>query len=175
MILKIALDTPLRRVFDYLPPALVRDSIRPGVRVRVPFGRRRTVGILVATATDSTIDPTKLRRALEVLDEAPIFDPVTFDLLRWAADYYHHPLGEVLAAALPASLREGEDAEPRALERWSLTATGRIELESSGVRRAPRRRALLARLAAGAASTQELGPGAGGAAQGSRGARVGAG
>jgi primosomal protein N' (replication factor Y) len=168
LILKIALDTPLRRVFDYLAPASVRDSIRPGVRVRVPFGRRQTVGILVATASDSDLDPAKLKRALEVLDEAPVFDAVTFDLLSWAADYYHHPLGEVLAAALPASLREGQSAQPDAVERWSLTAPGRLELESAGAgrtprraERAPRRRALLARLAAGAASTQELGPGAG--------------
>jgi len=161
LILKIALDTPLRRVFDYLAPASVRDSIRPGVRVRVPFGRRQIVGILVATATDSTIDPAKLKRALEVLDEAPVFDPVTFDLLGWASDYYHHPLGEVLAAALPSSLREGESAQPNAVERWSLTAPGRLELERPGAARAPRRRALLARLAAGGVSTQELGPGAG--------------
>ena len=39
---------------------------------------------------------------------APVFDPVTFDLLRWAADYYHHPIGEVFAAALPVSLRAGQ-------------------------------------------------------------------
>ena len=101
LILKIALDTPLRRVFDYLPPAGVADSIRPGVRVRVPFGRRQIVGILIATAPNSDLDPTKLKQALEILDQAPVFDAVTFDLLRWAADYYHHPLGEVLAAALP--------------------------------------------------------------------------
>jgi len=161
LILKIALDTPLRRVFDYLPPAGVADSIRPGVRVRVPFGRRQIVGILIATAPNSDLDPTKLKQALEILDQAPVFDAVTFDLLRWAADYYHHPLGEVLAAALPVSLREGEDAEPSAVERWSLTAAGRIELESPDARRAPRRRALLEQLAMGAASTQELGPGAG--------------
>lgn len=162
MILHIALDTPLRRVFDYLPPLSASlESIRPGVRVRVPFGRRRTVGILVATATGSALDPAKLKRALEVLDHAPVFDPVTLDLLRWAADYYHHPLGEVMAAALPSSLRQGEAAEPSAVERWSVTAAGRLELESSGARRAPRRRALLARLAQGAASAQDLGPGAG--------------
>ena len=59
LILKIALDTPLRRVFDYLPPDLIRDPIRPGVRVRVPFGRRQIIGILVATATDSDLDPAR--------------------------------------------------------------------------------------------------------------------
>jgi len=161
VILQIALDTPLRRVFDYLPPLEpLPESLRPGVRVRVPFGRRQMVGVLVAIATDSTLDPAKLKRALDVLDEVPVFDAVTFELLRWAADYYHHPLGEVLAAALPASLRAGEPAAPKAVERWRLTEAGRLTLESDVERRAPRRRALLARLAEGAASAAELGPGA---------------
>ncbi len=175
MILKIALDTPLRRVFDYLPPVEPPDSqrpgagnlqpgassLRPGVRVRVPFGRRRIVGVLVATAAGSALEPAKLKRALEILDEVPVFDAVTFELLLWAADYYHHPLGEVLAAALPVSLREGEAATPDAVERWRLTAAGRLVLENEGARRAPRRRALLARLAAGSALAENLGPGAG--------------
>ena len=38
----------------------------------------------------------------------------TFELLRWAADYYHHPLGEVIAAALPVALREGQAADDSA-------------------------------------------------------------
>jgi len=107
LILQIALDTPLRRVFDYLPPVQsLHGSLRPGVRVRVPFGRRQIVGILVGTAPGSLLDPAKLKRALEVLDEMPVFDAVTFELLRWAADYYHHPIGEVLAAiaGLPGAL-----------------------------------------------------------------------
>ena len=71
---------------------------------------------------------------------------MTFDLLRWAADYYHHPLGEVMAAALPASLRAGQAARAP-VEVWSLTSAGRSELERPAARRAPKRRALLARLA----------------------------
>ena len=161
MILKIALDTPLRRVFDYLPPAEApRHDIPPGVRVLVPFGRRRAVGILIETAGSSAIAPAKLKRALEVLDEHPVFDPVTFDLLRWAADYYHHPIGEVLAAGLPVSLREGVPAQPQALERWALTDEGRRELDRPAGARAPKRRALLTRLASGAYA-DELGRGGG--------------
>ena len=69
VILRIALDTPLRRLFDYLPPAAGTDSVAsPGVRVRVPFGRRQVVGILVEVAADSPIDAAKLKRALEILD-----------------------------------------------------------------------------------------------------------
>jgi len=153
LILQIALDTPLRRVFDYLPPAAFTDlraegagAPRPGVRVRVPFGRQQLIGILVGVASESAIESAKLKSALDILDEQPVVDPVTFDLLRWAADYYHHPLGEVFAAALPVSLRAGQPALQKN-EWWSLSAAGRSEMAKPGTRRAPRQRALLAWLA----------------------------
>ena len=76
----------------------------------------------------------------------PVFDPVTFDLLRWAADYYHHPVGEVFAAALPASLRDGQPAV-LVRETWRLTAPAAASLAGPTDRRAPKRRALLAWLA----------------------------
>src|SRR5450631_2858699 len=151
LILQIALDTPLRRVFDYRPPA---DHIgsggdgapRLGVRVRVPFGRRQLIGILVGIISESAIASPKLKTALEILDEQPIFDPATFDLLRWAAEYYHHPLGEVFAAALPVSLRAGQPALHKT-QWWAVSELGQLELSSSG-RRAPQQRALLAWLVA---------------------------
>jgi primosomal protein N' (replication factor Y) len=101
---------------------------------------------LVGVATESAIDSTKLKSALDILDERPVVDPVTFDLLRWAADYYHHPVGEVFAAALPVSLRAGQPALQRN-ECWSLSAEGRLEMSKPSARRAPRQRALLAWLA----------------------------
>lgn len=95
MILQIALDTPLRRVFDYLPPSQSPAQGAPplGVRVSVPFGRQRLIGILVGIASESAVPAMKLKPAHQFLDEQPVFDPVTFELLRWAADYYHHPIG----------------------------------------------------------------------------------
>jgi primosomal protein N' (replication factor Y) (superfamily II helicase) len=145
MILQIALDTPLRRVFDYRPPAeFSADGIpRLGVRVRVPFGRRQLIGILVGVASGSAVAAPKLKAAIEILDEHSILDPVTFDLLCWAAEYYHHPIGEVFAAALPVSLRAGQPAL-RKTEWWSLSETGRQELSAPSARRAPQQRALLA-------------------------------
>jgi len=149
MILQIALDTPLRRVFDYLPPALGREGHAPplpGARVMVPFGRQRLIGILVGVVSESAVPLHKLKAALEFLDDRPVFDPVTFELLRWAADYYHHPIGEVYAAALPAALRSGH---PTAVstEHWSLTPLGREELMQPSSKRAPQQRALLSWLA----------------------------
>lgn len=161
MILQIALDTPLRRVFDYRPPAGFAGSAANfapplGVRVRVPFGRRQLIGILVGIIGESAIDSEKLKSALDILDQQPIVDPVTFGLLRWAAEYYHHPLGEVFAAALPVSLREGQ-ATQHSTEWWSVSDAGRQELSAPSNRRAPQQRALLAWLAQrGSASPDEL-------------------
>jgi primosomal protein N' (replication factor Y) len=157
MILQVALDTPLRRVFDYLPPA-PRPSGQapplPGARVLVPFGRQRLIGILVGMVSSTTVPLHKLKVALEFLDERPVFDPVTFELLRWAADYYHHPIGEVYAAALPAALRSGHPAVV-STEHWSLTELGREELKNPNSKRAPQQRALLSWLADRADATAD--------------------
>ena len=143
LILQIALDTPLRRVFDYLSPPDLTEEPRPGVRVQVPFGRRRLVGVLIGIAAQSAVPTDKLKQAGAILDVQPVFDPVTFELLRWAAEYYHHPVGEVIAAALPVSLRAGQAADED-VKSWTLTDLGREELDSPRARRAPQQRALLA-------------------------------
>jgi len=159
MILQVALDTPLRRVFDYRPPTGVGSHQAPrlGVRVRVPFGRQQLIGILVGIASESAVAASKLKAALEILDEHSIVDPVTFDLLCWAAEYYHHPIGEVFAAALPISLRAGQPALQKT-EWWCLSETGRRELSAPGLRRAPRQRALLAWLGTrGCAAADDIG------------------
>jgi primosomal protein N' (replication factor Y) (superfamily II helicase) len=159
MILRIALDTPLRRVFDYRPPTELaglapRAVPRPGVRVRVPFGRQQLIGILVGVAAESAIPAPKLRAAIDILDEQPIVDPITFDLLCWAAEYYHHPIGEVFAAALPHGVRAGQPALQKT-EWWSLTAAGREQLSAPNARRAPRQHALLAWLETQGRATAE--------------------
>jgi primosomal protein N' (replication factor Y) len=147
LILQIALDTPVRHVFDYLPPVDASgEAPKPGVRVRVPFGRRQLIGVLVGVAQGSRVPSAKLKAALDIMDEEPVFDPVTFELLRWAAFYYHHPLGEVIAAALPVALRAGQAAND-VVETWALSDAGRRELQSPTARRAPRQRALMLWLA----------------------------
>ena len=77
----------------------------------------------------------------------PILDAAALELLRWAADYYHHPIGEVIAAAMPKALRVGRPRSPRK-NRWVCDA-GRREAalarraaagaEAARAARAPRR------------------------------------
>ena len=125
-ILGVAVDVPLRRVFDYRCPSGVdAGRLQPGIRLWVPFGRRRVAGVLLEVRATSDLPDSKLRAAIALIDEAPVIDPALLDLLRWAADYYRHPPGEVIAAALPATLRSGASAL-ETQERWALTAAARI-------------------------------------------------
>ncbi len=146
-VLRVAVDCPLRGPLDYLPPPGRRAADLPlGARVRVSLGRRDAVGVIVAHAAGSTLARERLRPVRELLDDEPLFDPVLLDLLQWTAQYYHHPPGEVFAAALPAALRAGRPAHEQ--ESWiAASEAGRAALLAGEPRRAPRQRGLLQRLA----------------------------
>jgi primosomal protein N' (replication factor Y) (superfamily II helicase) len=144
-ILRVALDTPLRRLFDYLPPAEATIPVSVGARVRVPFGRQHRIGIIAAVADTSEVPAARLKPILEVLDATPVMDNGLQQLLRWGAEYYHHPLGEAFSSALPRALRLGAPTIARE-KRWLLTETGAAAAGAGEPRRAPRQRSLLALL-----------------------------
>ncbi|MAC35237.1 MAG: primosomal protein N' [Haliea sp.] len=140
-ILRVAVTAPLRQLFDYLPPEGTDTrqiaGLRPGVRVRVPFGRRELTGILTAVVEESDSPPGALRAALEVLDREPLLNAAALSLGLWAARYYHHPPGEVLALALPPGLREGGQPQPPGTPAWRLTTRGK-GLPADALSRSPR-------------------------------------
>jgi primosomal protein N' (replication factor Y) len=158
-VLRVAIDTPLRHLFDYWEPTSAgRHAAQVGVRVQVPFGRRRVVGIVAGIAAEPAIAAAKVRAASAVLDADPLFDTPTFEMLLWAARYYHHPIGEVLAAALPVALRRGAALDEIAAS-WRITASGQSEGLAATAKRAKRQHELLARLLnEGPASAHSLTP-----------------
>ena len=144
LILKMAVNVPLSRDFDYLPAA---DGPVPAVgqRVLVPFGRRQQVGLVMAHAGETRVPGDKIRRVADTLDANPLLDASDLWLIRFTSDYYHHPIGEVVAAALPTLLRQGKPLHPT-VERIAITDAG--ERSDSGPlgKRAPRQAELLALL-----------------------------
>lgn len=146
MILEVALPTPLRRRFDYLPPHGVdHEQLKPGQRVRVPFGSRELVGILLATKDQSEFALEKLKPVLGLLDDQAVLDSELLDLCCWAADYYQSSLGDALQTALPVLLRQGEAAQHKGEPVLRLTTEGK-GLPEGALKRAPKQAALLAAL-----------------------------
>ncbi|MCF7201483.1 primosomal protein N' [Pseudomonas oligotrophica] len=138
-ILRLALPSPLRRLFDYLPPAGIRTArLQPGSRLRVPFGRREVIGILVELVEHSEVPADKLRPALELLDQASPLPPAMFRLCLWTAQYYQHSLGDTFSWALPVLLRQGEPAEARLERFWMLGE--QAAADDPRLARAPRQR-----------------------------------
>lgn len=146
VILRLAVPSPLRRLFDYLPPescdAKQLDALQPGVRVRVPFGSRALVAVLVSIETSTDVPNTRLRHALEILDSAALLPASLTELFLWAANYYQHPPGDVFHTMLPALLRQGRPAERPGRKVWQLSDAG-LSLTSEDLKRAPRQREIV--------------------------------
>ena len=117
-IVRVALDVPLHRFFDYLAPeseALTAADI--GLRVRVPFGRQSKIGVLVELPESSDFTPAQLKSVETVLRDLPPLPPDWFRLCEFCAAYYQAPLGEVMISTLPAGLRRVDPPKARATRR----------------------------------------------------------
>lgn len=128
LIISIAIPSPLRRIFHYLPNAGANiEAFTPGKRVSLPFGHQKNlVGIIICTKPDDGSSPHKLRPIHQVLDDdIPALDKEILTLCQWCASYYHYPLGEVCHLALPTLLRKPIDMpEPVTAFAWQLSKSG---------------------------------------------------
>ena len=156
-ILQVAVPVPVRHPFDYLPPRPgSAPPVRPGVRVRVPFGRTSAVGVVIGTAPASTVDAKRLKRVREVIDTEPLLDPAMLKLLLWSSGYFQHPVGEVVVGTLPRLLRLGRAPRAERTMRYAASAAGAQAL-AGGIGGAPIQSRLLGlMLDAGSVSEAEL-------------------
>ena len=102
-VLRVALDLPLYRLFDYVAESASTADI--GYRVRVPFGRGEKLGVIVEVATESDWPLDQLKMASEILRDLPPLPADFFKLCEFASTYYQAAYGEVLLQALPAGLK----------------------------------------------------------------------
>lgn len=102
---RVAINRPVRCEFTYRVPAEFAKDLVPGMRVAVPFGAKREIGVVVGM-DDATDVPTKRLKSIAAsLDTEPVIDKELLDLTHWMAAYYACSWGEALAAILPASLK----------------------------------------------------------------------
>ena len=141
-IAKIAVPVPLYGLFDYLIPESAAGQLKKGCRVKVPFGRKQLVGMVISISDTSDFPVARLKSIIEVLDTEPLLPTEIIDLLEWAAIYYMHPLGEVIFSALPKFIRQGEKSELKEELLWRLSVSGR-ESDGAELKQAPKQAALL--------------------------------
>jgi len=114
----VALDVPINKLFDYKCPF---DNAKVGARVKVPFGRSTRVGIIVKILQN--IDNSgsyKIKEIYDLLDDTPVLTPELLKTSKWAAKYYHYPLGQVLFNAITPIQRKNQPSPKKKYEQEKI-------------------------------------------------------
>jgi len=145
--IQVAIPVPMRQLFTYIVPSTIDlEDIDIGARVIVPFSHRQVIGIIISTSTTSEIDDNKLKPIIGLVNDNFRFPPTLLKFLQRCADYYHHPIGDVLQLALPVLLRQVEQPNIELATTWHCRQFEK-ENEASEIvekiaKRAPKQEAL---------------------------------
>jgi primosomal protein N' (replication factor Y) len=124
-LIDVAVPLPVFNTYTYRVPRQFNGSVKVGMRVLVPFNRRQVTAYVLGPG-EPLPETTSIKSISDVLDGAPLFPDTMVAFLRWAADYYLHPIGEVIQTALPGGLTVEEQCL------YQLTDSGRRMLEQPG-------------------------------------------
>ncbi len=113
---EVVLAAPPGRCLTYMVPEGMKVP-GPGVRVRVPLGKREVIGYLIRLSESS---PVEARPILEVIDSNPVIGPSLLELTGWVARYYRCGWGEAIRAALPP----GIDSRQKLMVQYNPGVTG---------------------------------------------------
>jgi primosomal protein N' (replication factor Y) len=156
-IARLALDVPLNAQFDYLAAGSGVSAEDIGRLAVAPFGRRLMVGVIVEVSDTAAVEGVTLKPLKQILRDVPPLPAEVLRLARFCADYYHHPLGQVLATLLPQRLRRIAPLGRLSETLYRLSDAGRAaSVEALPARAAVKRKVLAALQASGQLSRSEL-------------------
>jgi primosomal protein N' (replication factor Y) len=103
----LVFDVPTSQAFTYR--ADEKGLAGVGKRALAPFGRRETMGYIVAERADAPagVAPASIKAIRRVIDAEPVFDTQTIALAQWLASFYLGTFGQALATMIPSGRRAG--------------------------------------------------------------------
>ena len=99
----VALPVPLSQIFTYVVQIAATSCWHAR---QSPFGSRQLVGIVIGRCKQPC-SHVKVKSIQTILDSTPTFSDDALALAQFIAQYYFHPLGQVLQQMMPAVLRKG--------------------------------------------------------------------
>lgn len=100
----VIIPLAVKNTYTYRVPANLENQVKFGIRVEVPFGKKKLYAALVLEIHENK-PAYDTRKILNVIDEEPVVTSIQLNLWRWMADYYLCDLGEIMFAAMPARLK----------------------------------------------------------------------
>lgn len=112
MYVETVLNVPVPGTFTYVTDD---SEVTCGMRVEVPFGRRKMTAFVISTSTSlpeaaaAICSEDKIKPIYRVIDKEPVFTEEQVELSAWVSRYYLCTQGEALSAMIPSG-RRGTDA-----------------------------------------------------------------
>ena len=105
-LIHIAVPGTPRKLFTYRANPEIIERLEPGMRLKVPFGKRNTIGFFIEITGRKP--PSGLKNISSLVDTRPLFDEGMFRFLKWMSEYYFCNIADTLKMALPPELRKGK-------------------------------------------------------------------
>ena len=120
---QVSVPVPLRSEFTYSFDSEAMD-VKPGVRVIVPFNRRKLQGYVLSVTDEKPSVGFEIKGIQRVVDKEPLFDKKDYELAVWMEKFYFSSRGEILDTMIPGGKKDmnfgGLDAD-EAIERPDVT------------------------------------------------------
>lgn len=146
------LDQSTGRSLDYAIPGAIRGAVAVGSRVRVPLRTRTVPATVIAIVEEPEV--ASPREIASVIGEKPLVLPALLRLAEWISDYYCCPREVAIRSVLPVVIRDAKIShKEKSIVRLPRPST---EAELDTLRRAPKQREILDRLAAASGHTLDL-------------------
>jgi len=102
----VILPLPLTNTFTYAVPDEWDELAQPGMRVVVPFGKKKMYSAIIYLVHSIKPNlPYEIKEIICFLDEKPVIRPLQIKFWEWIANYYLSSLGEVYQSAIPSGLK----------------------------------------------------------------------
>lgn len=97
----------LDKIFHYSVPSNMRDFIKIGMRVTVPFGRKNShiEGYVLQIDSNATVPDDKIKSIIKILDPNPLLNDAAIELIRWMKKEYHCLTIEAIHCFIPPGIR----------------------------------------------------------------------
>jgi primosomal protein N' (replication factor Y) len=138
--LDVVLPLPLKETFTYVITPAEADVIKPGMRIIVPFGKRKKY-TAIAWRTHQVPPKTYAPKQIEsIIDTQPVLESKQLAFLHWIAEYYQSPIGLVLRTAMPSLMLLESETEiithdwqqlPDTLSKNTILLLGQLQTNSS--------------------------------------------
>ena len=101
----LILPVPIRNLFTYRVPYELNEAISIGQRVIVPFGKNKRITGIISTIHETAPSAYQAKYLEFILDDEPILSAHQLAFWNWISSYYLAPIGDIMAAALPANFK----------------------------------------------------------------------